>query len=96
MYGQDILCGIPKGTFEIPHKISYLYIERDDFLFIIENLTAPRWLVNVFETPRVSDDCVPGSEGTAIVSNSDIPPSKRVPDRHQRRPIRSMVRWQKT
>ena len=28
MYGLDILCGISKGTFEIPHKISYPYIER--------------------------------------------------------------------
>ena len=28
MYGQDILCGISKVTFEIPHKISYPYIER--------------------------------------------------------------------
>ena len=28
MYGQVILCGISKGTFEIPHKISYPYIER--------------------------------------------------------------------
>ena len=27
MYGQDILCGISKGTFEIPHKIPYPYIE---------------------------------------------------------------------
>ena len=31
MYGQDILCGISKVTFEIPHKISYPYIERYDF-----------------------------------------------------------------
>ena len=28
MYGQNILCGISKGTFEIPHKKSYPYIER--------------------------------------------------------------------
>ena len=27
MYGEDILCGISKGTFEIPHRISYPYIE---------------------------------------------------------------------
>ena len=27
MYGQDILCGISKGTFEIPHKISYPLID---------------------------------------------------------------------
>ena len=31
MYGLDILCGISKGTFEIPHKISYQYTERYDF-----------------------------------------------------------------
>ena len=31
MYGQDILCGISKVPFEIPHKISYPYIERYDF-----------------------------------------------------------------
>ena len=31
MYGWDILSGISKGTFEIPHKISYPYIERYDF-----------------------------------------------------------------
>ena len=30
MYGYDILCAISKGTFEIPHKISYPYIERED------------------------------------------------------------------
>ena len=28
MYGLDILCGISKVPFEIPHKISYPYIER--------------------------------------------------------------------
>ena len=28
---KDILCGISKVTFEIPHKISYPYIERYDF-----------------------------------------------------------------
>ena len=28
MYGQDILCGISKVPFEIPHRISYPYIER--------------------------------------------------------------------
>ena len=31
MYGLDVLRGISKGTFEIPHKISYPYIERFDF-----------------------------------------------------------------
>ena len=28
MYGYDILYRISKGTFEIPHKISYPYIKR--------------------------------------------------------------------
>ena len=28
MYGEDILCGISKGTFEIQLKIYYPYIER--------------------------------------------------------------------
>ena len=31
MYGWDILCGISKGAFEIPHKISYPYIEGCGF-----------------------------------------------------------------
>ena len=31
MHGFGILCGISKGTFEIPHKISYPSIERCDF-----------------------------------------------------------------
>ena len=31
MYGLDILSEISIGTFEIPHKISYPYIERKDF-----------------------------------------------------------------
>ena len=28
MYVSDILCGISKVPFEIPHKISHPYIER--------------------------------------------------------------------
>ena len=36
MYGYDILCGISKVPFEIPHKISYLYIERYDFYAILK------------------------------------------------------------
>ena len=28
MNGYDILCGISEGSFEIPHKISYPYIEK--------------------------------------------------------------------
>ena len=30
MYGLDILCGISKGTFEIPHKISFPYMKDVD------------------------------------------------------------------
>ena len=31
MYELDILYGISKGTFEIPHKIAYPYLERCRF-----------------------------------------------------------------
>ena len=31
MYGWDIVCGISKVPFEIPHKISNPYIESYDF-----------------------------------------------------------------
>ena len=34
MYGQDILCEISKVPFEIPHKMSYPYIEK--FVFYSE------------------------------------------------------------
>ena len=34
MYGQDILRGISKVRFEIPHKISFPYFER---YYIINN-----------------------------------------------------------
>ena len=36
MYWQDILSGISKGTFEILHKISYPYIEGDDFHSVLK------------------------------------------------------------
>ena len=36
MYGQDILCGISKVPFEIPHKISYPYIARYDLYAILK------------------------------------------------------------
>ena len=35
-YGQDILYGISKVPFEIPHKISCPYIERCAFYFDVE------------------------------------------------------------
>ena len=38
MYGWDILCGISKGTFAIPHKIWKM-----QFLYNIEILRAPRF-----------------------------------------------------
>ena len=47
MYEQDILCEISKVLFEIPHKISYPYIERYDF-YTISKLYV---LLCVFETP---------------------------------------------
>ena len=36
MYELDILCGISKGTFEIPLKISYAYIEIYNFYTIFK------------------------------------------------------------
>ena len=36
MYGKDILCGISKVPFEIPHKISYPYIENRIFIKCLE------------------------------------------------------------
>ena len=36
MYQDDILCGIWNGTFEIPHKISYPYIDRLDLHAILK------------------------------------------------------------
>ena len=38
MYGQDILCGISKVPFEIPHKISYPYIEKSIFHLYVKIL----------------------------------------------------------
>ena len=43
MSGKDILRGISKGTFEIPHKIFYPYIENAFILFTGENLRAYRF-----------------------------------------------------
>ena len=42
MYGWDIVCGISKVTFEIPHKISNPYI-KICFLYNIEILRALRF-----------------------------------------------------
>ena len=36
MYEKDLLCGISKVPFEIPHKISYPCIERYDFYTILK------------------------------------------------------------
>ena len=46
MYESDILCGISKGTFVIPHKISYPYIERCRFLSTGEYLRARKCFWN--------------------------------------------------
>ena len=42
MYGYDILYGISKVPFEIPHKISYPYIER--YNLILYNIEILRLL----------------------------------------------------
>ena len=50
MFGQDILCGISKVPFEIPHKISFPYIERFLFyLFRDENVPSVQEFTNIFE-----------------------------------------------
>ena len=36
MYGQDILCGISKATFDIPHKIYFPHIEKEDFYTMLK------------------------------------------------------------
>ena len=38
MYGKNIFCGISNGTFEIPHIISYPYIEKN--LYNVQILRA--------------------------------------------------------
>ena len=43
MYGWDILCGISEVPFEIPHKISYPYIEREDCYSVLK-LQELSWL----------------------------------------------------
>ena len=55
MYGSDILCGISKDTFEIPHKISYPYIESCRFYPRDENLRALR-----FKSSKVFQKRPPG------------------------------------
>ena len=48
MYVEDILCGISKETFEIPHKISYPYIYSVLKIEEVSNVfeTAPWWLTS--------------------------------------------------
>ena len=36
MFGPYVLCGISKVPFEIPHKISYPYIERCSFYLDVQ------------------------------------------------------------
>ena len=45
MYGQDMLCGISKVSFEIPHKI---YIER----------CVVYWLVKIYEILHLRAPCI--------------------------------------
>ena len=35
MYGEDILCRISRGNFEIQHKIPYAYIDRYDIEIVL-------------------------------------------------------------
>ena len=53
MYGQDILRGISKVPFEIPHKISCPYIER--YVFYTEVKFHGKELLSVFEMVPLGD-----------------------------------------
>ena len=55
MHGWDILCGILKVSFEIPHKISYPYIERCVFCsqVKIQELLDLRARKYFWNTPQV-------------------------------------------
>ena len=46
MYGENILCGISKGTFEIPRKISSPYIERYDFYKMMQFQEILDWWIH--------------------------------------------------
>ena len=59
MYGQDILCGTSKVSFEIPHKISCPYIARCVFLLTGENLSSKILeLIRVFEMAHWIAPCI--------------------------------------
>ena len=57
MYGEDILSGISKGTFEIPHKISYPHIERCNFYTTLqfEELLDSRARKYFWKAPQVAN-----------------------------------------
>ena len=52
MYGQDILCGISKVPFEIPHKMSY-HTLKDVYFICRWNFKSSeiQGLASIFETP---------------------------------------------
>ena len=64
MYGQDILCGISKVPFEIPHKISYPYIERYVFYTTLKfwELLDLRALACFWNAPQVMAYCLSGTK----------------------------------
>ena len=55
MYGKDILCGISKVPFEIPHNISYPYIERSAFYSQVEELLDLRARKPFWNAPLMED-----------------------------------------
>ena len=72
MYGSDILRGISKVPFEIPHKISDPYIERYDFYTTSKfsellDLTAHTRYWNARRITKWVAVNWPGWEGTSIV-----------------------------
>ena len=69
MYAEDILCGLSKAPFEIPHKISDPYIERCGFYSVekideLLDLRAQRRFSNGPQAVKVID--YPGSSGDYI------------------------------
>ena len=60
MYGEDILCGISKGIFEIPHKVFDPYIGRCDSykLLKFKSLRAHMRFWNASQIPNISEELI--------------------------------------
>ena len=71
MYGSDILCGISKGTFEIPHRIPTHTLKDVDFVHNWKFKSSYiQELISVFETSPDADN-FPMIYGTSTWSNAE-------------------------